>query len=56
MKDLAAIYGMCGRTIRKWMEAKKLDIGRKTCKYFTIEQVTAIVGALGIPYRVPLDK
>ncbi len=51
MKDLAVIYGVCGRTVRNWMKAKGITV-QKNCKYFSIEQVTAIVSALGVPYTI----
>lgn len=56
IKDLASIYGVCNRTVRKWMEANNLGIGKKTCKYFSIEQVATIVGALGVPYKLPVQE
>jgi hypothetical protein len=49
MKDLAAIYGVCARTVRKWMTQHGIAEGKKTCKYFSIEEVFAIVSTLGFP-------
>jgi uncharacterized protein YjcR len=49
VKDLAAIYGVCTRTVRKWMEREGVSEGKKTCKYFSIPQVQLILGKLGFP-------
>jgi hypothetical protein len=52
LKDLAAIYGMSNRTLRKSMNENEILIGRKCCKYFSVEQVSSIVKALGFPYKL----
>ncbi len=49
IKDLAAIYGVCARTLRHWMEQNGIREDKKTCKYFSIAEVLAIVNALGFP-------
>ena len=54
MKDLAAIYGVSAKTIRRWLDSKVPDEGRKTNLYFTVDQVKTIVTALGIPHKISL--
>lgn len=49
MKDLTAIYGVSGRTLRRWIESKAPDYANKTKMFYSIEQVRGIVMALGIP-------
>lgn len=52
MKDLAAIYNVSGATIRRWMIDVVPGVVRKQGKYFSIYEVTTIVEALGIPYKI----
>lgn len=56
LKDLAAIYDVCTRTMRRWINKLTPEIGPKKVKYFTIEQVTAIVNAVGVPQKLELKK
>jgi hypothetical protein len=56
-KDIAWVYGVSTRTIRRWMKKLTPMIGNKNAKYYTIEEVTTIVQAIGIPSTlVPLQK
>ncbi len=52
LMDLAAIYEVSPRTIRRWIDAKAPEFGKKKKKYFTVDQVQGIVTALGIPQKV----
>jgi uncharacterized protein YjcR len=54
LMDLAAIYGVSTRTLRRWIDGKAPEYGNKTKKYFTIEQVKGIVTALGMPQKISL--
>ena len=51
MKDLAAIYGVDVRTLRNWMSKLAPTIIRKQAKYFLVQEVAAIVTALGVPKK-----
>jgi hypothetical protein len=51
MKDLAAIYGVDVRTVRRWMNKLAPAIVRKQAKYFAVQEVTAIIEALGVPKK-----
>lgn len=51
MKDLAAIYDVDVRTVRRWMTKLAPAIVRKQAKYFAVPEVTAIIEALGAPKK-----
>lgn len=50
--DLAAVYQVSTRTMRRWIDAKVPEQGKKSAKYFSVDQVRAIVNALGIPHKL----
>lgn len=52
LMDLAALYGVSGRTMRRWIDAKAPQYAKKNSKYFTVEQVQGIINALGIPQKI----
>lgn len=52
LMDLATIYDVSPRTIRRWIDAKAPEQGKKKKKYFTVDQVQGIVTALGIPQKI----
>jgi hypothetical protein len=54
LMDLAAIYDVSTRTMRRWIDAKAAEYGKKEKKYFTIEQVQGIITALGLPQKISL--
>ena len=56
LKDLAEIYEVCPRTVRRWIDAKVPEQGKKQMKYFTIEQVSSIVNALGVPRKIIIKQ
>jgi hypothetical protein len=50
--DLAAVYQVSTRTMRRWIDAKVPGHSKKSAKYFSVDQVRAIVNALGIPHKL----
>jgi hypothetical protein len=54
LMDLAAIYDVSTRTMRRWIDAKAAEYGKKEKKYFTIQQVQGIITALGLPQKISL--
>ena len=54
LMDLAAIYDVSTRTMRRWIDAKAVEHGKKEKKYFTIEQVKGIITAIGLPQKISL--
>lgn len=51
-RELARIYGVCDRTLLKWMKPFAAEIGEKRGRYFTVAQVEAIFNKLCMPYRI----
>ena len=54
MKDLAAIYSVSTKTMKRWIDTKAPAHSNKTKMFFTIEQVTGIFTALGVPQKIAL--
>ncbi|MBN8674999.1 MAG: hypothetical protein J0L56_12755 [Chitinophagales bacterium] len=54
MKDLAAIYCVSTKTMKRWIDSKAPAYSNKTKMFFTIEQVTGIFTALGVPQKIAL--
>jgi hypothetical protein len=48
-KELARFYGVCDKTLLKWMKPFQNDIGQKQGRYFTVAQVKIIFDKLGTP-------
>ena len=48
-KELARFYGVCDKTLLKWMKPFSNAIGQKQGRYFTVAQVKIIFDKLGMP-------
>jgi len=48
-KDLAKCYGVCDKTLLKWMRPFSKEIGQKQGRYYTVAQVLVILEKLGRP-------
>lgn len=48
-KELAKFYGVCDKTLLKWMKPFTNDIGQRQGRYFTVAQVKIIFEKLGEP-------
>ena len=48
-KELAKLYGVCDKTLIKWMKPFNNDIGEKQGRYYTVAQVRIIFEKLGTP-------
>ena len=48
-KELARLYGVCDKTLLKWMKPFADSIGPKRGRYYTRAQVTTIFDKLGKP-------
>ena len=55
-KELARIYGVCDRTLQKWIKPFAEDIGTKRGRYYTVAQVEKIFEKLGVPYKIESSK
>lgn len=51
IKDLAEIYDVSSKTIRKWI-AKVPGVEKKDSQYFTVHDVAKIVNAIGLPQKI----
>jgi len=49
IKELSGLYGVCPKTIKKWMKPFEKNIGQKQGRYYTVAQVTTIFNKLGLP-------
>ncbi len=54
MKDLAAIYSVSTKTMKRWIDTKASAQSNKTKMFFTIEQVTGIFSTIGVPQKIAL--
>ncbi|HUC83479.1 MAG TPA: hypothetical protein VMR70_21380 [Flavisolibacter sp.] len=48
-KELARFYGVCDKTLLKWMKPFVSDIGPKQGRFYTVAQVKTIFEKLGMP-------
>ena len=51
-KELARIYGVCDRTLQKWIKPHYDAIGTRQGRYYTVAQVEVIFEKLGLPYTL----
>lgn len=56
LKDLAEIYGVCNRTMKKWITNAAPQAQRNRSQFYPIPAVIMIVEALGLPQRVETKK
>ncbi len=49
LHELALLYGVCGRTMKKWLVAHCPAVGPKTGRFYTALQVKIIFERLGLP-------
>lgn len=52
MKDLAAIYTVSTKTMKRWIDTKAPAYSNKTKMFFTIEQVKGIFCTIGVPQKI----
>ena len=56
MKQLASLYGMGYKTIRKWLKAHEPSIGKKIGNFYSFRQVIIIFQKLGLPKNYILTE
>lgn len=54
-KQLAAMYGVSTRTLRRWLTPFKTYIGVRHGHFYMIPQVEVIFEKLGIPYLTDIN-
>jgi hypothetical protein len=52
VKEIASIYNVCDKTLKKWLKPHEPLIGVKQGRYFTVVQVKVIFEKLGLPGKV----
>ena len=50
--ELARLYDVCHRTLKKWLKPFQENIGVKQGRYYTISQVKIIFDKLGLPATI----
>lgn len=50
LNELAGIYEVDWRTLKKWLHSFEIEIGEKIGRFYTISQVEIIFDKLGYPY------
>jgi hypothetical protein len=52
LKELAVLYGVCKKTIKRWLKPIETEIGQHDGRYYTIPQVKVIFARLGYPANI----
>jgi len=50
-KELASIYDVCDKTMKKWIKPFLAEIGEKNGRYYSVAQVKIIFDKLGVPCK-----
>ena len=53
--ELATVYNVCDRTMKKWLKPFEEQIGPRLGRYYNISQVRLILEKLGLPSEIELD-
>lgn len=53
--ELATVYNVCDRTMKKWLKPFETQIGPRLGRYYNISQVRTIIEKLGLPAEIELD-
>jgi transcription initiation factor TFIIIB Brf1 subunit/transcription initiation factor TFIIB len=56
LKDLAEVYHVSAKTVRRWINKLIPEVGPKHAKYFTVNEVSKIVNAIGLPQKIETKK
>ncbi len=56
LKELAALYGTCTKTMRKWLSPYAEQIGERKGHFYKIEQVKIIFSQLQPPSFLDLEE
>jgi hypothetical protein len=52
--ELAKLYSVCDRTMKKWINPFEHTIGEKNGRYYSIRQVKIIFDKLGLPSEIEI--
>jgi len=50
-KELAGIYNVCDKTMKKWIKPFNEQVGEKNGRYYSVVQVKIIFDKLGVPCK-----
>lgn len=50
-KELASIYDVCDKTMKKWIKPFMSEVGEKNGRYYSVAQVKIIFDKLGVPCK-----
>jgi hypothetical protein len=56
LKEIATMYGVSDRTLKKWLIPFDDKIGKKVGWYYSVNQVKIIFQSLGLPNRTIDNK
>ncbi len=56
VKDLAAIYDVSPKTLRKWIAASAPTAAKGKGQYYSVGDVTKIINALGLPQKISIRQ
>ncbi|MBL7773625.1 MAG: hypothetical protein JNM95_12235 [Chitinophagaceae bacterium] len=56
LKEIAIMYGVSDRTLKKWLLPFEEKIGKKVGWYYSVNQVKVIFQSLGLPNRTIENK
>ena len=51
-KEIADIYGVCDKTVKKWIKPFSELVGKKHGRFYNVTQVKIIFEKLGLPCKV----
>ncbi len=49
LKEIAEVYGVCDKTVKRWIEPFKDEIGQRRGRFYNVTQVKIIFERLGLP-------
>ena len=52
--ELAKLYTVCDRTMKKWIRPFEQEVGEKNGRYYSISQVKIIFDKLGLPSEIEI--
>ena len=52
--ELARLYTVCDRTMKKWIKPFEQEVGEKNGRYYSISQVKIIFDKLGLPSEIEI--
>ena len=55
LTELAKLYDVCIKTMKKWMKPFLAEIGEKNGRFYTISQVKIIFLKIGVPGQISAD-